>query len=82
MFSGTFFGQSNVLRLIIVFVVADLPIYGFFYHMFRFAKIYATCCVYIYLIYIYIYIYIYILDIYELYRWFLEVTYSGGWQPK
>ena len=27
---GTFFGQSNVLSLINVFIVADLPIHSFF----------------------------------------------------
>ena len=40
-FFGTFVGQSNVSRLVKVFIVTDLSIYTFFYNMFRFAKIYA-----------------------------------------
>ena len=56
-FFGTFLVQSNVLRLIKVFIVTDLVIQSF-YDMFRFAKMYAICCIHMY-VYIYVYIHIY-----------------------
>ena len=52
LFFGTFFGQSNVLRLINVFIVSDLPIHSFFMICLGLPKFMQFA------VYIYIYIYI------------------------
>ena len=59
---GTFFGQSNVLRLIKVFIDADFPIHAFLticLDLPKFMQFAVFISIYIY-IYIYICIYIYI----------------------
>ena len=70
-FFDTFDGQSNVLRLVKVFTVPDLPIHPFSLYVYVCQNLYAKFGAYIYIdrytayifdvcIYIYIYIYIYI----------------------
>ena len=55
---GTFFGLSNVLRLIKVFIVADFPIHSYFTICLDLPKFMQfAICVYI-CIYVYIYMYI------------------------
>ena len=59
MFFGTFVGQSNVLRLIEVFTVTDLPIHTFLLHVYVRQNLCNLLCIYIYYI---------ILDIHIFYK--------------